>query len=186
MVEDARLDGGEVRVLKELTLLQAALPKPLKLRAHHSALLFLTSSPHSISLSGPESALFGGALWTGCARGSCRGKGGPACLLLLVVQATLDPRTGRGRRILGVTSFSCPASNPKLWKFQAPLQGLRVDTSPHTHMTALHGQGWHGRATNGGSGWQVGNVGWGKASPNTSQPAPTSTFPTQEFYPFSR
>ena len=44
-----------------------------------------------------------------------------------------NPRTGRGRRILGVTSFSCPASNPKLWKFQAPLQGLRVDTSPHTY-----------------------------------------------------
>ena len=95
--------------------------------------LLTSSSPHPISLSGPGSARFGGALWTGCARGSCRGKGGPACLLVLLVQATLDPRTGRGRRILGVTSFSCPASNPKLWKFQAPLQGLRVDTSPHIY-----------------------------------------------------
>ena len=54
-----------------------------------------------------------------------------------------------------------------------------VSIHHRTDMTALHGQGWHGRATNGGSGWQVGNVGWGKASPNTSQPAPTSTFPTQ-------
>ena len=52
-------------------------------------------------------------------------------------------------------------------------------------MTALHRQGWHGQATNGGSGWQVGNVGWGKASPNTSQPAPTSTFLTQAAQSFT-
>ena len=39
VIEDARLDSWEVGVLKELTLLQAALPKPLKLRAHHFALL---------------------------------------------------------------------------------------------------------------------------------------------------
>ena len=94
--------------------------------------LLTSSSPQTISLSGPGSARFGGALWTGCARGSCRGKGGPACLL---VQATLDPRTGRGRRILGVTSFSCPA-DPKLWK--SP-QGLRVDACHHyMYMTIFH------------------------------------------------
>ena len=133
VVEDARLDGGEVRVLKELTLLQAALPKSLKLRAHHSALLFLTSSPHSLSLPGLGSARFGGARGTGCARGSSRGKGGRLACLPVLVPVPWNPRTGRGRRILGVTSFSCPASNPKLWKFQAPLQGLRVDTSPHRY-----------------------------------------------------
>ena len=37
VIEDACLDGREVGVLKELTLLQAALPKSLKFRAHHSA-----------------------------------------------------------------------------------------------------------------------------------------------------
>ena len=157
---------------------EAAQTQSSSLRPPHS----LSSShrrhlTHSISLSGLGSALFGGALWTGCARGSCRGKGGPACLLLLLVQATLDPRTGRGRRILGVTSFSCPA-DPKLWK--SP-QGLRVDTCHHNMYYTGKVRG--GRATNGGLDGRLGMLGGalGKASPNTSQPRTHQTFPTLSF-----
>ena len=50
VIEDARLDSWEVGVLKELTLLQAALPKPLKLRAHHFALTRSLSSSHRLHL----------------------------------------------------------------------------------------------------------------------------------------
>ena len=76
MIEDARLYSREIRILKELTPLQAALTKPLKLRAHHFALTeLLTSSPHSISL-GVRSVWLCARDWLRAEQGSCRGKGG--------------------------------------------------------------------------------------------------------------
>ena len=125
MIEDARLDSREVGVLKELTLLQAALPKPLKLRAHHSA-AFPHILPHSVSHS-RDSGPLGLAVRAGLVAREVAPEERVAARHACRWCQWWNPRTGRGRRILGVTSVSCPASNPKLWKFQA----LRVDTRHH-------------------------------------------------------
>ena len=108
MIEDARLDSREVGVLKELPLLQAALAKPLEFRAHHYSALtgahILTSLSVSLSrIRRPLGLAVRGVLVREVEeRVAWHGTG------------LLGRRTGRGTRILGVTSFSF--HNPILWK----------------------------------------------------------------------